>query len=196
MRICAAVLASLAFSATAIAQAPAPSAAPRPSPAPALLVLSSPAYADGAPIPEKYSAPAGQHNAGISPPLSWKNAPAGTQSFVLMMRDEEYAPGRTFGPAYHWIIFNIPASATGLPEGVPIQKHLPDGSIQPSGVRGGGYAGMGAPHGRPHHYTMSLYALDTKLALGPDATVDEIGAAMNGHVLDKAFLVGLYHRPK
>lgn len=190
----AASLVCLALTAAAIAQAPAPGAAPRQRPAPSLLVLTSPGYADGAMIPSKYAAAAGA--ATVSPELKWTGAPAGTQSFVLLMRDEEFAPGKRWEPAYHWVVFNIPASATGLPEGVAkATKEFPDGMIQPQFERGVGYVGPGAPgEGQPHHYTLSLYALDIKLPLGPEATIAEINKAMDGHILDKGFLVGRYHR--
>ena len=175
--------------------APAQGAAPRRvPPAPSLLVLSSPAFADGTPIPEKYS-DLGRNVPWVSPPLSWTGAPKETQSFVVLMRDEEYAPGKNFAPYYHWMIFNIPGSATGLPEGVPHDTHLADGSIQPKHPRGVGYVGTGAPaNGQPHHYTFTVYALDTKLDLGDEATIADISKAMDGHILDKGFLVSRYHK--
>jgi Raf kinase inhibitor-like YbhB/YbcL family protein len=200
-------IASMIFAGAAIAQAP-PSAggaangqnppatagARRVPPAPSLLVLSSPAFTDGATLPDKY-AQLSQKNPAISPPFSWTGAPEGTQSFVMLMRDEEYAPGKNFAPYYHWIIFNIPATTTSLPEGVPAEKHLADGTVQPQTARGVGYIGPGAPaNGQPHHYTYSLFALDTKLDLGPDATIADVSKAMDGHILDKGFLVSRYHR--
>lgn len=191
-----AVLACLVLAAPAIAQAPAQpgGAPPRQRPAPSLLVLSSPGYAEGAMIPKKYAAVSGP--ATVSPELKWAGAPAGTQSFVLLMKDEEFQPNKRWEPAYHWIVFNIPGTATSLPEGVPTATQtFPDGMIQPKFERGIGYVGPGAPaEGQPHHYTMSLYALDIKLPLGPEATIADINKAMDGHILDKGFLVGRYHR--
>jgi Raf kinase inhibitor-like YbhB/YbcL family protein len=111
------------------------------------------------------------------------------------VRDEEYAPGKNFAPFFHWIIFNIPATSTSLPEGVPADKKLADGSLQPQNGRIVGYNGPGAPAaGQLHHYTFTLYALDAKLDLGEDATIADITKAMDGHILDKGFLVGRYHR--
>jgi Raf kinase inhibitor-like YbhB/YbcL family protein len=198
-------IACMSFAGVALSQTPpAPTAtgqvpqagapARRVPPPPSLLVLSSPGFTDGATLPDKY-AQLSQKTPAISPPFSWTGAPEGTQSFVMLMRDEEYAPGKNFAPYYHWIIFNIPATATSLPEGVPAEKHLADGTVQPQTARGVGYIGPGAPaNGQPHHYTYSLYALDTKLDLGPDATIADVSKAMDGHILDKGFLVSRYHR--
>jgi Raf kinase inhibitor-like YbhB/YbcL family protein len=92
--------------------------------------------------------------------------------------------------------FNIPASATGLPEAVPATAALPDGTVQAKSFRGAvGYMGPGAGAAGPyHHYTWELFALDTKLDLGPDATRAEVLKAMDGHVLGKAALTGRFHR--
>jgi Raf kinase inhibitor-like YbhB/YbcL family protein len=159
------------------------------------LVLSSPAFADGALIPDKYASATKLNT--LSPPLVWNGAPEGTVSFVLTVIDEEFARQKKSDPWYHWILFNIPATATGLPEGVPTEKQLPDGSIQPLNVRWIGYAGPGAPAaGQPHHYIFRLMALDTKLDLGPETTAAEIVKAMDGHILDRALLVGRYRKPQ
>ena len=96
----------------------------------------------------------------------------------------------------HWLIWNIPGTSTGLPEGVA-SGDLPDGSRQVS-LRGNGYMGPGAPAGPYHHYTFKLYALDTKLDIPPAAdaakTRTAIVDAMDGHVLGKAVLVARFHR--
>ena len=95
------------------------------------------------------------------------------------------------------MIFNIPGTARELPEGVGAQAQLPDGSIQALN-RGQkvGYMGMGARAPGPyHHYTYELFALDTKLSLGPDATQADVMKAMDGHIVAKAVLVGRFHRP-
>lgn len=171
-----------------------PGAPRRVPPAPSLLVLSSTAFTDGAALPDKYS-DHGRDTVSVNPPFSWTGAPAGTQSFVLMMRDEEYAPNKTFAPYYHWLIFNIPATATSLAEGLPHDKHLADGAVQPQQARGVGYVGTGAPaNGQPHHYTFTLYALDTKLDLADDVSSADLSKAMDGHILDKGFLVSRFHK--
>ena len=132
----------------------------------------------------------------MSPVLTWTNAPDGTQSFVLIMHDPDVARQRTTDDMLHWLAFNIPGSATGLPEGVPGTERLADGTVQ--GKNGGntvGYRGPGAPAAGPHHhYTWELFALDTTLSLGPDATRAQVLEAMNGHILGKGVLVGRFHR--
>jgi Raf kinase inhibitor-like YbhB/YbcL family protein len=96
----------------------------------------------------------------------------------------------------HWMAFNIPATATSLPEGVPATPQLPDGTIQIKNLRGGvGFMGAGAGAAGPyHHYTWELFALDTKLDLGPDATRADVLKAMDGHILGKGVLEGRFHR--
>ena len=135
----------------------------------------------------------------MSPELKWSQVPTGTQSFVLLMHDPEpvLAKGSKMDIT-HWLIWNIPGTSTGLPEGVA-QGELPDGSRQVS-LRSNAYMGPGAPAGPYHHYTFELYALDTKLDV-PQGTPQEAAAtrtavvnAMDGHVLGKAVLVARFHR--
>jgi Raf kinase inhibitor-like YbhB/YbcL family protein len=92
--------------------------------------------------------------------------------------------------------FNIPGSARELPEGMSADANLPDGTKQAKNLRGAvGYMGPGAGAAGPHHhYTFELFALDTKLDLGPDATRADVLKAMDGHILAKAVLVGRFHR--
>jgi Raf kinase inhibitor-like YbhB/YbcL family protein len=173
----------------ALAQAPAAPATPPPTP----MGLTSSSCADGAIIPDKYTQAV---PAPVSPALAWTNMPAGTQSFALIVDDPDTALQRTTNEVLHWAAFNIPATATSLPEGVPNEATLPDGTIQPLNTgKKAGFMGPGARGNVYHHYTFQLYALDTKLALGPDATRSQIMAAMDGHVLAKAVLVGRFHRP-
>lgn len=165
-------------------------------PAPKMgFTLSSPAFPDGGEIPVKYTSanPAG----AVSVPLQWSNAPAGTVSFVMMFHDPDVAFQKKAEDILHYMVFNIPGTATSLAEGVPAEANLPDGSVQPKNFRGQpGYLGPGAPAPGPHHhYTWMLYALDTKLTLGPDATRADVVNAMNGHILGKAVFFGRFHRP-
>jgi Raf kinase inhibitor-like YbhB/YbcL family protein len=160
------------------------------------MVLTTTAFPDGGPIPAKYT----QAGEQVSPALSWSNVPPGTQSFVLHMRDPDVARNRGTEDQVHWLVWNIPGTATGLPEGVQKGEQLPDGSRQIS-ASGPVYRGPGAPASGPmHHYTFELYALDTKLDVqaGADAWVtrDAIWKAMQGHVLGKAVYVGLFRRPQ
>jgi Raf kinase inhibitor-like YbhB/YbcL family protein len=162
------------------------------------LIMTSTAWEDGGVIPDKYTQAAGP--TAPNPALSWSQVPPGTQSFVLLMHDPEPAiPAKSSKmDVTHWLIWNIPGTATGLPEGV-MAGDLPDGSRQVS-LRSNGYMGPGAPPGPYHHYTFMLYALDTKLDIPSGAPADAaktrmaIEDAMDGHVLGKAVLVARFHR--
>lgn len=180
----------LGFAAAAAAQA----RAGGPPPAPAM-TLTSPAFADGDPIPNKFT----QAGEQVSPELKWTNTPPGTQSFLLHMHDPEVARNKTTEDQVHWLVWNIPATATGLPEGVPKGADLPDGSHQTSAT-GPVYRGPGAPATGPmHHYTFEIYALDIKLDVQPGADAFEtrtnVMKAVQGHVLGKAVYMGLFRRP-
>src|SRR5262249_43902396 len=96
----------------------------------------------------------------------------------------------------HWMIFNIPGSAHELAEGVPANAQLADGTVQAKNRRGAvGYMGPGAGAAGPyHHYTFELFALDTKLDLGLDATREDVLKAIDGHILGKAVVFGRFHR--
>jgi Raf kinase inhibitor-like YbhB/YbcL family protein len=169
---------------------------------PAPMVLTTTAWPDGAQIPVKYTQAGDQ----ISPALTWTNVPAGTQSFVVNMLDPDVAVQRGTETQPHWIVWNIPATATGLPEGVKPGAELPDGSRQIS-ASGPQYRGPGAAASGPlHHYTIEVYALDMKLDVSPSSAATPIAAAletrasvmkaMQGHVLGKAVYVGLFRRPQ
>ena len=161
------------------------------------LLMTTTAFEDGGVIPDKYTQAAGPM--AVSPELKWSQVPPGTQSFVLLLHDPEPALNKSSKmDVTHWLIWNIPATATGLKEGVPAGE-LPDGSRQVS-LRANAYMGPGAPAGPYHHYTFELYALDTKLDVAQgtpgEAANTRIGVvnAMDGHVLGKAILVGRFHR--
>ena len=110
-------------------------------------------------IPDRYT----QAGEQVSPALAWTNVPAGTVSFVLNMRDPDVARNKTSDDQVHWLVWGIPGTATGLPEGVPKGPVLADGSQQIS-ASGQVYRGPGAPATGPrHHYTFELFALDTKI---------------------------------
>lgn len=155
--------------------------------------LTTSAFEDGGVIPAKYTQSVKNP---ASPKLEWSHVPEGTVTFALLMHDPDVARGKRYQDVLHWMIFNIPASATGLPEGVPNEPQGPDGSVQIKNQGGvPGYRGPGAPAAGPyHHYTLELFALDTKLDLGADATRDQVMSAMEGHILGKAVLVGRFHR--
>ncbi|HEY4364304.1 MAG TPA: YbhB/YbcL family Raf kinase inhibitor-like protein [Bryobacteraceae bacterium] len=158
------------------------------------LTLTSPDIQDGAVIEDKFTQKGGQK--GPSPKLEWTNVPAGTMSFVLLMHDPDVSMGKKLDDVTHWMAFNIPGTAKGLDGGVPAEAKLPDGTIQIQNTgRGIGYMGPGAPAPGPyHHYTWELFALDTTLMLGPDATRAQVTAAMDGHILGKGVLEGRFHQ--
>ena len=166
------------------------------------MTLTTTAFADGGMIPLKYSqaAPGTAPGEGLSPALTWTNTPAGTQSFVLHMHDLELARNGTTDDQVHWLVWNIPPTVTGLPEGVAKGDRLPDGSFQTSAT-GNMYRGPGAGAAGPHHhYTFEIYALDTKIDIAPGGDPfdkrREVINAMQGHILGKAVLMGLFRRPQ
>jgi Raf kinase inhibitor-like YbhB/YbcL family protein len=132
---------------------------PAVTPSSVTLTLTSDAFGHEQPIPSKYAC--GGEN--VSPALSWNDPPEGTQSFALIMDD----PDAGSVPFVHWVIFNIPASARGLPEAVPTDDTLPDGSINGrTSNYSSGYMGP-CPPSDVHNYVFRLYALDTLLDLEP-----------------------------
>jgi Raf kinase inhibitor-like YbhB/YbcL family protein len=167
--------------------------APKKAPPMPGLTLTTTAFADGAEIPAKYTQ---SDPKPVSPKLQWTNVPPNTVSFVLLMHDPDVAIQRKTDDVLHWLAFNIPGTAHELAEGIPAEPKLPDGTIQCKNQGGVvGFRGPGAPAVGPHHhYTFELFALDTKLDLGPDATRPEVLKAIDGHILGKGVLVGRFHR--
>ena len=157
------------------------------------LTLTTTAFADGAEIPAKYTQ---SDPKPISPKLQWTNVPPNTASFALIMHDPDVAVQKKTDDVLHWLVFNIPGTLTELPEGVPAESKMSDGTVQCKNQGGVvGYRGPGAPAVGPHHhYTFELFALDTKLDLSPDATRPDVLKAIDGHILGKGVLVGRFHR--
>ena len=157
------------------------------------LTLTTTAFADGGEIPAKFTQ---SDPKPVSPKLEWTNVPPNTAAFVLIFHDPDVAIKRQTDDVLHWMVLNIPGTAHELPEGMSAEAKLEDGTIQAKNLRGGvGYMGPGAPAAGPHHhYTFELFALDTKLDLGPDATRADVLKAMDGHILGKGVLVGRFHR--
>lgn len=148
--------------------------------------LASSSFANGK-IPKTFTC----DGANTSPQLEWAAPPAGTQSFALTAVDHD-AP---MGSFVHWVLYDMPPETRGLPEGVPAQGQLPDGSRQGQNDFGGvGYGGPCPPEGSSHRYTFSLYALDAKLNLAPRATRSQVEAAVKGHILAHGQLVARYKR--
>ena len=166
------------------------------------MTLTIPSFPDGGQYPVRYSqaVPGVAVGEGTSPAMSWANVPAGTQSFVLNMHDMDLARNKTTDDQPHWVVWNLAATMTGLPEGVPKGSQLADGSYQISAT-GTMYRGPGAGANGPyHHYVFELYALDTKLEVKPTTDAFETRAsvikAMQGHILAKAVYGGLFRRPQ
>ena len=150
------------------------------------LTLTSPAFNADSNIPAKFTCDAGMQNP--SPALTWKDAPAATKSFVLIMHDPD-AP--LAGGFTHWVLFDIPATTTGLPENFQAGSVGVSGN---SGFRRQGYGGPCPPSG-VHHYHFMLSALDVAtLGLQAGAAKADVEKAMQGHVIASADLTGLYQR--
>jgi Raf kinase inhibitor-like YbhB/YbcL family protein len=153
------------------------------------LTLTSPVLANNGPISREYTC----DDADIAPALAWSGAPQGTKSFALIVDDPDApdpkAPKMTY---VHWVLYDIPASSTGIAKG----------GAKPPGARDGkndwkktGYGGPCPPIGR-HRYFFKLFALDTALGDLKTPTKDQLLAAMKGHVVAQAELVGTYERSK
>ncbi len=154
---------------------------------PAAFELGTTAFESGGDIPEKFTC----DGPDVSPPLSWTDPPAGTQSFVLIADDPD-APGGTW---VHWVAYDLPASLRQLPEAVPKDGELKGGGRQGlNDFPSIGYGGPCPPPGKPHRYYFRLYAVDRKLGLKAGASRNEVERAMKGHVLGQAELMGRHHR--
>jgi Raf kinase inhibitor-like YbhB/YbcL family protein len=200
MRIGTSMLGVLLVTMPLHAQAPAAGRGGAP-PAPAFTLTVS-GFADGTDIPVGFSqaAPGVAPGEGMSPAISWTNVPAGTQAFVLNMRDMDVARNKTSDDQAHWVVWPIPANVTSLAEGAPKGARLPNGAFQVSAT-GQMYRGPGAPaNGPKHHYIFEVYALDTTIDVQPTADAFETRAnvfkAMQGHILGKAVYGGLFRRPQ
>jgi Raf kinase inhibitor-like YbhB/YbcL family protein len=152
------------------------------------LHLSSPAFLDRKPIPAKYTC----EGEDTSPPLAWSGVPDGTKSLLLIVDDPD-APDPTAPKMIwvHWIVYNLPPSANGLAEGV---KVLPQNAkVGVNDWKRAAYGGPCPPIGR-HRHLHKLYALDVVLPDLNQATKPKVLAAMKGHVLAEAQLVGTYQK--
>ena len=154
------------------------------------LTLRSDAFEHQGSIPAKHTC----EGADVSPALRWSGVPQGTRSLVLIVDDPDApdpkAPRMTW---VHWLLYDLPADATGLPEGV---ARLPAGTRE--GVndwRRTGYGGPCPPIGR-HRYFHKLYALDTVLGDLGTPTKARLEEAMQGHVIAQAELIGTYQKER
>ena len=150
------------------------------------LEIKSNAFTNENAIPPKYTC----DGADLSPPLSWSNAPVGTKSYALIADDPD-APAGTW---VHWVVWNIPANTSSLKEGMDKAPKFPDGTRQGvNDFRRTGYGGP-CPPGGTHRYYFKLYALDSTLEIPANATKAILEAAMKGHILGQATLLGTYSR--
>ena len=154
------------------------------------LTLTSAAFEAGQNIPAIHTCDGND----VSPPLSWTNGPAAAKSLALIVDDPDApdpaAPQRTW---VHWVLYNIPASIAGLPQGVQ-PKNLPAGTRE--GIndwKRTGYGGPCPPIGR-HRYIHKLYALDVVLPHLNNPTKAQLEETMQGHIIERTELVGLYQR--
>jgi Raf kinase inhibitor-like YbhB/YbcL family protein len=155
------------------------------------LRLSSPAFAEGGAIPKAYTC----DGKDTSPPLEWSSVPEAARSLALVVEDPD-APGGTW---IHWVLFDLPADVTRLPEGVPTEERVALGSDGQSARQGKndfgkiGYGGPCPPSGT-HHYIFRVFALDTELGLERGTNREPLLRAIRGHILAEGRLTGVYSR--
>ena len=153
--------------------------------------IQSPAFTDGGTIPKLYTC----DGKDVSPPLTWSGIPDNARSLALICEDPDAPRGRWT----HWVIFDIPASAKELGEGVPAQERVTvtaGGEAATQGKNDFGKTGYGGPcpPSGSHHYLFRIYALDTELGLGPRTTRQDLLRSIKGHVLAEGELMGTYSR--
>jgi len=146
--------------------------------------ISSPAFGEGKPIPPKY----GFHQQNISPELRVEKIPAGTRSLALIVDD----PDAPAGLWTHWLVWNLPADTTSIPEG-----KLPSGAIQGKNSFGNvRYDGPAPPSGTgKHRYFFRLYALQTMLSLPAGSSRGALEAAMSRQYKVECETFGVYSAP-
>ncbi len=146
------------------------------------LTLTSSAFGHNASIPNKYTC----EGQDLSPPLDISGVPQNTQSLALIVDD----PDAPVGTWDHWIVWNINPETARIEEG-----QMPQGALEGmNDFKKNPYGGPCPPPGKPHRYFFKLYALDTTLNLPTGSTKEEIEKTIEGHILDKAELVGIYER--
>jgi Raf kinase inhibitor-like YbhB/YbcL family protein len=157
------------------------------------ILVESPAMQTGQPMPRDYT-PDGRN---VSPPLAWRDLPPGTRQIAVVC--EDHGAGNP-PPWVHWIIYNIPATADGLPENLPIYPDAPmpaeiTGAVQ--GKNGWGraiYRGPAPPIGQLHNYNFFVYALDAELDLPAGLTRQELMERIEGHIIGRGAIVPFYRR--
>jgi Raf kinase inhibitor-like YbhB/YbcL family protein len=152
----------------------------------AALHVSSSSFADGQGMPQKLTC----DGASVSPDLQWSAGPAGTKSYVIVTTDPDAPISFT-----HWLAYNIPAQTHGLPEGASTpSKRLEQASEGTNGFGNTGYGGPCPPGDKVHHYVFRVYALDVNPGLATGQGKEQVAAAMQGHVLARGQITGVYGR--
>ncbi|MFC1677546.1 YbhB/YbcL family Raf kinase inhibitor-like protein [Planctomycetota bacterium] len=148
--------------------------------------ISSSAFTEGGMIPSKYTC----DGKDMSPALSWQGVPQETKSIALICDDPD-APMGTF---VHWVLFNLPADTTQLPENYPEDETLDNGARQ--GITDFGKTGYGGPcpPSGTHRYFFKIYALDTVIDMVSLVDKPKLLEAMDGHILAQGQLMGRYKR--
>ncbi len=146
------------------------------------LTIRSEAFGSHEPIPQRHTS----DGEDVAPAVEWSGAPSGTQAFALVVHD----PDAPLVDGYtHWVLYNIPGDATGLPEG---------GDVGTAGVNSGGNEGYNGPAPPPghgvHHYYFWVYALDQDLALEPGLDRRTLLSRIEDHVIEQARVIGTYER--
>jgi Raf kinase inhibitor-like YbhB/YbcL family protein len=151
------------------------------------LAMKATAFAKGGEIPKRHTC----DGADLSPALSWNGVSPAALSLALIVDDPD-APRGTWT---HWLIWNIPAHLTALPEGVPAQEVLENGARQGrNDFDRIGYGGPCPPPGKAHRYFFKLYALNTSLDLKAGAGRQELERALKGHIVSQAEWMGTHRR--
>jgi Raf kinase inhibitor-like YbhB/YbcL family protein len=145
------------------------------------MIILSPAFSDNQAIPKQYTC----DGDGINPPLQFANVPSEAKSLALAVEDPD-APAGTW---IHWLMWNIPPTVSQIAE-----NSVPEGAIQGQGSSGQNVYGSPCPPSGIHHYIFTVYALDSKLALPSYSTAENLQAAMQGHIIEQAQIVGIYGR--
>ncbi len=159
------------------------------------ITVDSPTLRNGETMPRQYT-PDGRND---SPPITWSNLPPGTRQLAVVC--EDFGAGNP-PPWVHWIIYNIPATAKGLPEGIPIDPSTPmpaeiAGAVQGlNGWKLAMYRGPAPPPGKSHLYNFVVYALDAELDLRPNLTRQLLLEAIDGHVIGRGEIVPIYERKR
>jgi len=152
----------------------------------AVLEVKSTAFGNAKSMSDKYTC----DDVDISPPLEWKDAPAGTKSFAIICE----TPDAPTGNWIQWLIYDIPGDVTSLPQAVPKTGQLENGTKQgKNDFDGVGYNGPCLPAGE-HRFFFRVYALDSLTNLKEGAKKEELVEAMKGHILAEGALMSVYAR--